>query len=237
MQSRLRLLNLEKTLLEKFVIFPEFNSGKIRAEIKTGAIPDILKPVPQAISCFFRCKNSCERDLIIEICSGTGDFIIPLACNNPDKLFLGIDYSLPAIERAVKKVYNRAPANLLFYCGSMEDFFEHTFSQTRCRAVYINYPDPWPKKKHSKRRILNAEKIQFVLNTLQAGGIIIIATDSQILYEFAVREIKILQQAEKINLRELDYSALTAWSGIKTVFSEKAEKKQSIVRFLCLEKN
>ncbi len=90
---------------------------------------------------------------IIEICSGTGDFLTQYAFFHPETLCLGIDYAENAIFRAVKKAYQKQIDNCKFCCNDANEVID--LLELNCVTLaYINFPDPWPKRRHEKRRLV-----------------------------------------------------------------------------------
>jgi len=121
---------------------------------------------------------------VIEICCGTGDFLCSYALSEPQSSFIGIDWAMPVIERAAKKAYSAHINNLLFYCGAAEDFLEYDFKHLLFSRILINFPDPWPKKRHLKRRLPSAELTVLLAEKLVPEGLIVAATDLEWLHEW-----------------------------------------------------
>ena len=91
-----------------------------------------------------------DKPLYIEIGCGKGNFIIETAKQNPNINFIGIERYESILLRAIKKVED-IPSNLRFMCidaKEIDKYFNHNVDQ-----IYLNFSDPWPKKRHSKRRL------------------------------------------------------------------------------------
>lgn len=124
---------------------------------------------------------------IVEFCSGTGEFLIDLADRYPEFLFIGIEIALPCIQRAlinIKKSGNLNRHNLLFYYGEGRDFLSYDFSYFVFSLIMVNFPDPWPKKKHIKRRIISNEFVSLSKDRLIPGGSFHTTTDVENLYHY-----------------------------------------------------
>ncbi len=120
-----------------------------------------------------------KKELVLEIGFGDGDFIIEMAQKNPKKNFLGIEIKTRRFKFAVKKAEEKKYKNLKFIhmnaCIAVEELFtKDTFSQ-----VYINFPDPWPKDRHIKHRIVNTGVLQRLSKIMKADGILEIASDDE----------------------------------------------------------
>ncbi|BBM88396.1 tRNA (guanine-N(7)-)-methyltransferase [Spirochaetota bacterium] len=139
---------------------------------------------------------------VIEFGTGTGEFLIAAAQQHPNKLFIGVDVARPCIERAIAKIAslnlklqheNKEPrvTNLLFYNGFALDFLQADFIHFPLTEVLVNFPDPWPKKRHHKRRIISTPFITALTQALVEGGLLITVTDVAALYEYHLEIIAI----------------------------------------------
>lgn len=132
-------------------------------------------------------------DLVVEICSGTGDFLTQYAFFNPETLCLGIDYAENAIFRAVKKAYQKQLDNCKFCCNDANAAID--LLKLDCATlVYINFPDPWPKRRHEKRRLVTDKLLYKIYNILKKSGKCIIITDNEWYKDFIdyqLRDIKL----------------------------------------------
>ena len=111
----------------------------------------------------------------IEIGIGNGEFISEYAIRHPERHFVGFEVMKRIFRRAVIKG-KRAPGNLrLIHFDAT--FFVSLLEDETVDNFYVNFPDPWPKKKHIKRRLLKTEFIELLASKLKKGGILHIATD------------------------------------------------------------
>ena len=118
------------------------------------------------------------KNIDLEIGSGNGKFIVELAINNKDKYFLGIEYSFKAAKKTVEKAYKRNIKNLTIIFGEANSVIEKYFNKKYSfDNIYLNFPDPWPKKRHSHRRIFNKEFLNKIYSILKDNGIFYSATD------------------------------------------------------------
>ena len=118
-----------------------------------------------------------EAPLLLEIGFGSGHFLVALAAQRPDCNVLGVErahYSLTEAEKRTLKfdlhnvqlVHGDAVLALAWLC------LPNTFDE-----IYVNFPDPFPKKAHAKRRLLNPDNLQLLTSRLKPGGLLNIATD------------------------------------------------------------
>ncbi len=123
----------------------------------------------------------------LEIGMGKGDFLIGLSEKKPGH-YLGLERDLSVLATAAKKIIGLGKSNIRLIGADFDDAFE-ALSAYRFDAIYLNFSDPWPKKKHAKRRLSEANRLARIASLLKEGGSIIIKTDNPILYEFTLEQI------------------------------------------------
>ena len=115
--------------------------------------------------------------LVVEIGFGNGDALAWMAANEPDKHFIGIEVHEPGVGRALRSLESGQLSNVRV---SMRDAVEVLREQSgpgSIDEVRIFFPDPWPKKRHHKRRIFQADFAGLVADRLVPGGLLHLATD------------------------------------------------------------
>ncbi|CAL4325525.1 tRNA (guanine-N(7)-)-methyltransferase [Buchnera aphidicola (Eriosoma grossulariae)] len=115
--------------------------------------------------------------LILEIGFGTGENLVNMALNHPEKNFLGIEVYLPGIASCLNQVYLLNIKNLKIICYNAVDVINNMISNSQLYQIKIFFPDPWPKKKHQKRRMLQPDFLFLLSQKLIKNGILHIATD------------------------------------------------------------
>ena len=113
----------------------------------------------------------------LEVCCGSGDFLVQIAKDYPDRRFIGVDIALPCLQRAMKKTQALNLKNLFFYNGSGEDFLLRDYHFLSLQLIMVNFPDPWLKKRHHKRRVVQTDLLKGAFAVLEKGGCVITATD------------------------------------------------------------
>lgn len=119
-----------------------------------------------------------KKSLHVEICSGNGEWIIDRAQKNPDVFYVAIEKKFMRVRKIWSKMKNKGLDNLMIVSGMGEDFFTHYLLPHSIDEIFINFPDPWPKKRHAKHRIVKESFIPLVLGALKEDGQITITTDS-----------------------------------------------------------
>jgi len=129
-----------------------------------------------------------ENPIHLEIGMGKGKFIIEKALNNPDINFIGIEKYDSVIVRACEKLINNPLPNVLLInddAANIINFFENG----EIHHIYLNFSDPWPKKRHIKRRLTNPTYLKLYQDILAKNGCLEIKTDNQKLFEYTVKEV------------------------------------------------
>lgn len=118
-----------------------------------------------------------ERPLALEIGCGIGDFIAQLAARNPDVNYLAIDIYNKGCLKTCKKVEALGLDNVRVMRIEARYLLSRHLEPESLAAIYINCPDPWPKKRHRARRLVNAEFLRAALHYLRPGGDFYFSTD------------------------------------------------------------
>lgn len=118
-----------------------------------------------------------KAQLIVEIGSGTGETILAAAHKNPEKNFLAIEVYLPGIAQTILKAAQQNITNLRIVNANASEALENMFFAETINEIWIFFPDPWPKKKHHKRRLIDTNFATKVAKTLVTNGTWRIATD------------------------------------------------------------
>jgi len=117
--------------------------------------------------------------LEIEIGCGRGMFIINSARQNPDVNYLGIELSARFFHLLKERVKKSAVQNIRIIKGEAGFILKNFVPENSVAAVHIYFPDPWPKKRHWKRRLVNSGFVETVRCALVPGGQLFMATDFQ----------------------------------------------------------
>ena len=128
-----------------------------------------------------------ENPLYIEIGCGKGIFIATLAKQNPGINFIAIDMieaMLGVSKRNIEKTYKEQPIkNLLLIRANAEKIFDVFGKEDRINRIYINFCNPWPRKKHKKRRLTHSRQLENYKQFLDEDAEIYFKTDNDELFE------------------------------------------------------
>ncbi len=124
-----------------------------------------------------------ERPVEIEIGCGKGRFLINSAMAFPDINYIGIERALRYFRIMKERVVRRELANVRLLREDAVYFVERFIPDGAVSAYHVYFPDPWPKKRHRKRRLFNPRFLEEIVRTLAKGGTLDFATDYVEYYE------------------------------------------------------
>jgi len=160
MKGRLRSIDIPENIWEKFVLQWD--------EIEKMGSDEVLK---------YLSNKGMSQPLITEIGCGTGDFLLKLSEYYSDFSIIGIDHAYTVIQRAVKKMSEKEIKNVVLINFDASKLVEKTGEKIKFNKIFITFPDPWPKKKHHKRRLIQTQYLEELYNILDENGELIIISD------------------------------------------------------------
>jgi tRNA (guanine-N7-)-methyltransferase len=125
----------------------------------------------------FRALFGRDARRTLEIGFGDGDNLAELARRHPEQDFLGCEVHRPGVGRLLLTVEADKLANLRVYPDDAVPFLKERVADASLDALLIYFPDPWPKKRHHKRRLLQTESAGLFARKLKTGGTLHLATD------------------------------------------------------------
>ncbi|MBN1378686.1 MAG: tRNA (guanosine(46)-N7)-methyltransferase TrmB [Gammaproteobacteria bacterium] len=114
---------------------------------------------------------------VLEIGFGNGESLAQMAAENPDINFLGVEVHRPGVGHLLYLIKEKSLGNVRVACHDVVDSFHNALANARFQQISLFFPDPWPKKRHHKRRLIQPEFVGLLLDKLSADGILHIATD------------------------------------------------------------
>jgi tRNA (guanine-N7-)-methyltransferase len=119
----------------------------------------------------------------VELGIGKGRFLLAAAALRPEILHLGVEWANKYLRVAESRAAKRGLANVRFVRVDALDLISRGIPAASVRAYYVFYPDPWPKKRHHKRRFFQPGTPELLARTLLPGGTLHVATDHQEYWE------------------------------------------------------
>ncbi len=118
-------------------------------------------------------------EIKLEIGIGNGDALIHMAENDPCSFYLGIEVHEPGIGRCLNQIADRSLSNIRLICHDAIEVMQYMLADHSLDRILLFFPDPWHKKRHHKRRIVNRQFRDLCYRLLKDGGYIHLATDWQ----------------------------------------------------------
>ena len=129
-----------------------------------------------------------SEKIIMEIGFGMGEATAIIAKNHPNNGYIAVDVHPPGIGKLLGRIVDNGLTNLRVIEDDVHIILPHMFEDESLDAIHLYFPDPWPKKKHNKRRIVNAGFLALIHPKLKKGGYIHIATD-WVPYAISMQEV------------------------------------------------
>ena len=180
---------------------------------------DIVIKNPEDFKGCWKSLFSNDNEIHLEIGTGKCKFIKELASKNPNFNYIGIEKSDSILALAVKEKY--FPDNLKLICydaSKIDNLFDHEIAK-----IYLNFSDPWPKKRHAKRRLTSSEFLNKYDLIFKNEKIIEFKTDNMGLFEYSL--ISFVENGYLIKDISLDLHNLENNDNILTEYEEKFSKK------------
>jgi tRNA (guanine-N7-)-methyltransferase len=132
---------------------------------------------------------------VMEIGFGNGDHLVALAQAHPDCDYLGVEVHRPGVGHLLLAIERHELTNLRIVCHDAVEVLEQQIPPRSLDEVIIFFPDPWPKKRHHKRRLIQAPFAALLVERLKTGGRLRLATDWQ---AYAEQMLEVLDAAPRL---------------------------------------
>lgn len=159
--------------------------------------------------------------VVVEIGFGNGDATIDIARQQSDHGFLGIEVFAAGIGNVLHELKTRHLYNVRIIRHDAVAVFEHMLPPASLQGIHLFFPDPWPKKRHHKRRIVQAAFISHVVTRLKTDGYIYATTDWP---DYAEWMLRILTDEPGLTNTEQGFCNRKSWRPV-TRFERKAQEK------------
>lgn len=149
-----------------------------------------------------------ESKKILEIGFGMGDATAKIAQTLPDSDFLAVEVHTPGVGSLLKLMQEGDIKNIRIIQHDAVEVLQNMLKDASLDGVHIFFPDPWHKKRHHKRRLIQAEFVKLLCSKLKAGAYIHVATDWQ---EYAEWVLEVLQAEPLLKNKAADYAEKPAY--------------------------
>lgn len=153
--------NERRSLLKDKVLYvPEYYEGHEK---------EVLPPLPEVFG------NG--NPVHLEYCSGNGEWIIARAKEHPEINWIAVEMWFERVRKIYSKRFNDGIENLFIVSGEGLTFSREYLADRSLDAVYVNFPDPWPKDRHAKHRIIQETFVKELKRTVKERGTVRFVTD------------------------------------------------------------
>lgn len=130
------------------------------------------------------------HDTIVEIGFGSGEATAKIALQNPDKNYLAIEVFQTGVAKLLSKIEANGIENIRIIENDAMEVLNRMIQPSSIAGFHIFFPDPWQKKRHHKRRFMQADKITLLCEKLVPGGYLYFVTDWAEYADFALAELR-----------------------------------------------
>lgn len=197
---------------------------KKHLDTRMERVSALLAENPAALRGQWRTQLPGAEELRLELGCGKGSFTVETAKRNPGVLFVAVERVADALVMGMEKALSEGVRNVVFVCDDAARL-EELFAPGEVNLIYINFPDPWPSKKHAKRRLVYAEFLKRYRAVLAPGGQLHFKTDNRPLFDFSltqfplagytVSEVTNDLHADDPNVIMTDFEARFSAEGVK----------------------
>ena len=164
-----------------------------------------------------------DNPVRIEIGSGRGEFLIKTAMNQPEINFIGVDLKEKRVKTLYRKLYAEKIGNVRIAKIFINEENINFLPQNSIDRIYLQHPDPWPKKRHYHRRIIQHSFIDIMHKLLTHGGFVDIATDHED-YAFWIVE-HFMERQDFIPINKKGFTREADEGHIETYFEKKKREE------------
>ena len=173
-----------------------------------------------------------SQNVTMEIGFGSGFATAEIAQENPDKNYLGIEVHRPGIGRLLWEIEQRRLSNIRIIEYDADIAVQKMISPESLEAVHIFFPDPWPKKRHHKRRLVQRPFTETLANCLKPNGYLYMVTDWE---DYALHALEELTASANLENAYETFAPPQSWRP-QTRFEVKGLAKKHVIRELMFKR-
>lgn len=173
-----------------------------------------------------------RHPLALEVGFGMGDSLLAMALAEPEMNFIGIEVHPPGVGRLINNAAKEGVKNLRVYMADAKDVLDDCVPDGALARFQLYFPDPWHKKKHHKRRIVQPEFVALICRKLAPGGLLHMATDWQ---NYAEQMLEVLRAEPALRNTAQDFATRPDFRP-RTKFEARGERLGHGVWDLLFEK-
>ncbi len=170
-----------------------------------------------------------EHPVLVEYCSGNGDWVVAKAMEFPGLNWIAVEKRFDRVRKIWSKMKNQGVNNLLIVCGEALTFSRFYLPSSSIDEVFVNFPDPWPKRGHAKHRLIQTPFAEECARVVQPGGNMTLVTDDD---DYSQQMIALLTAHQYWASRFPDPYHVTSWPGYGDSFFDALWRaKGCVIRY------
>ncbi|RZS37706.1 tRNA (guanine-N(7)-)-methyltransferase [Herbihabitans rhizosphaerae] len=170
--------------------------------------------------------------VLLEIGSGMGETTAALAESTPEINYLAVEVYQAGLAQLLMRAESKGLTNIRLLRGDAVTVLEDHIAPDSLHGVRIFFPDPWPKKRHHKRRLVQPELVALVASRIAPGGTLHLATDWE---HYAEQMLEVCSAEPLLRNRNADWAPRPDWRPV-TKFESRAREEGRVVRDLIYER-
>ena len=172
--------------------------------------------------------------ICIEYCSGNGDWIAAKAVAEPAVNWVAVERKFDRVKKIWSKLKNLHLNNLLAICGEGFRVTQNYFPDASVDKVFINFPDPWPKNRHAKHRIVQHAFVKEILRILKPNGILMLVTDDPAYSDIMIQTLQPFAEFQSLYQDPFYMTDLASYG--PSYFDHLWREKGKIIRYHAYQK-
>lgn len=173
-----------------------------------------------------------NNPVVLEIGFGMGGSLIQMALENPDKNYLGIEVHKAGVGNILYEIEHQNIPNLVVMSHDAVEILENMIADESLSGIQVYFPDPWHKKKHNKRRLVNQSSIDLFAKKLKAGGVFHYASDW---LPYAEDVLELLENDDKYQNMYIGFAPRPEWRPL-TKFEKRGQNLEHQISDILFEK-
>ena len=174
-----------------------------------------------------------NAELVFEIGFGMGDSLAAMALQHPERDYIGIDVHPPGIGTLLREIRDHGITNLRVMQGDAVQVLANCFADNSLDRIQIFFPDPWHKKRHHKRRMIQSAFVDVLARKLRQGGVLHLATDWE---NYAEQMMEVMSASSQFRNMAGDGCFATEHERVETKFERRGRRLGHGVWDLVFEK-
>lgn len=173
-----------------------------------------------------------KNPVVVEIGFGMGDSTLRIACENPETNYFGIEVFLSGFSKLLHEIGSRQLSNVRLMRFDAVDVLRDMIPDSSVQGFHIFFPDPWQKKKHMKRRLIQEDFARLLTSKLKDGGYIYCVTDWE---EYAYQMLEVFASIGELENPHGGFAPGKSWRPL-TKFEQKGLDKEHPINEVWVEK-